>query len=1014
MAKKITISGSNLLSSLSDAWGGSNSGSSPITVHGTGIPAGAEWGMNRGEVERFIKAQLAILGTKIGCPYIPNAKQGDGFYHLWGFADSSSRDLYLSDSTTYASLLLCDISIPISMELTFVHKGRGKSRIDESSGFWNSGFISVTGTINSSSAYSYSEPIKLNKGETIELHTAGYNITVIALTDSSASSYSPIIAPTSGDSSTVNTYTYTASADCYVAVVAKTTLEYSVYQTFVDIKLSEIEDNVTESSVNILPSGSKSVTVFGTDITYNNGVITITGTASSTGGRTTNILPVYNLVLPAGSYYFLLETSDNISGYGTLYLQKKSNNDIISYLSDSERSATFTLSEETLCYIGYYVKAEKVYNCTLKVLLKYGNTPSEWYATNYITAIDRYARKKTNEGVPDGSIGIDKLGITTVEYGSNRLNKEDPDYIHQQGYYIRYDNGTEQYTSSTSTPIWGRTGYIEVSKDGLYCNAANYSGYSGYAVYNSSKQYIRGAQQRVYTYVEGDAYVRFTLKENPESPYTDGQFAVFEGTTPLDYVPYNARKVIDNEYLPQQMSTPVNGENIIDETIPLSKLNNGSKISLSGYGVDVVIPNKIYVVLGDTIRIFWRSIIKAPNPYIYDITAVSSVGKNYPRYYIYTADSLGDKSVTINVKNANGDVIVTKTFTISVINHIGSPSANKNILTIGASATATGYIAWELNRRLTGNDGDGTPANPTGLGLSNFTFVGRTTGSVKRTIHQEATGGWSWLDYSTQGRPACRFQVTNVNGLSIGATYRDSNSNYIFEILEINVTEGTGNIRCSYGSGTVSIAASGALTKVSGNGDSTIQYTSYSSETYNPFWNLTDEELDFTTYANTYCNGSIDVIISHCGLNDIASFTLSTLTGLFENRIKPFVRAFHTEFPNAKFVFSTLPLGSCEGGMGANYGASSFWNYYRLALQLWKLQELAHTMEADSEFSSYFMVADVVPFFDCENLYPTTNTTVTNRSTNTEVVGTNGVHPIEVGSYTVADSIYARFNTLTL
>ena len=120
MAKKITISGSNLLSSLSDAWGGSNSGSSPITVHGTRIPAGAEWGMNRGEVERFIKAQLAILGTKIGCPYIPNAKQGDGFYHLWGFADSSSRDLYLSDSTTYASLLLCDISIPISMELTFV------------------------------------------------------------------------------------------------------------------------------------------------------------------------------------------------------------------------------------------------------------------------------------------------------------------------------------------------------------------------------------------------------------------------------------------------------------------------------------------------------------------------------------------------------------------------------------------------------------------------------------------------------------------------------------------------------------------------------------------------------------------------------------------------------------------------------------------------------------------------------------------------------------------------------
>ncbi len=58
MAKKVKITGKNLLNSIEDDWGGKNETSEAIDVYGTQVPAGQEWGMNRGEVERFVKEKL--------------------------------------------------------------------------------------------------------------------------------------------------------------------------------------------------------------------------------------------------------------------------------------------------------------------------------------------------------------------------------------------------------------------------------------------------------------------------------------------------------------------------------------------------------------------------------------------------------------------------------------------------------------------------------------------------------------------------------------------------------------------------------------------------------------------------------------------------------------------------------------------------------------------------------------------------------------------------------------------
>ena len=115
MAKKVTIVGTNLLNNLQQDWGGQNNESSAVTIHGTSVPAGAEWGINRGEIERFIKAQF---GGKVGTTrwVLGDTAAGEDstFYYLDGFAKEADIATYDSDPTTHAALRLFHKKLPIS------------------------------------------------------------------------------------------------------------------------------------------------------------------------------------------------------------------------------------------------------------------------------------------------------------------------------------------------------------------------------------------------------------------------------------------------------------------------------------------------------------------------------------------------------------------------------------------------------------------------------------------------------------------------------------------------------------------------------------------------------------------------------------------------------------------------------------------------------------------------------------------------------------------------------------
>lgn len=579
------------------------------------------------------------------------------------------------------------------------------------------------------------------------------------------------------------------------------------------------------------------------------------------------------------------------------------------------------------------------------------------------------------------------------------------------------DKFIKVYSSSPDYDIRGMIAELYFKKDSVVFNDAGgytnvvlktYNGSLYIRPYNGTTSYGWNSTTPMSNYVNGTVYPIVVTANGVNTAYGIG-----------DVVGYIVFKDIDALKNTSSAGNP--GTVIRDNAIQLCyspmiySYINSQNIQIVGVVKfpEIQIPKDIYVVQGNQLMIFYKSIVKAYDNTPYGLRVVCSVGKAYPKYYLLQADTLGDYTATFYVVDNDDNIISQKATTIHCVSAMSAPSANKNVLVFGASATASGYIAGELKRRLTDNTGDGTPQNPTGLALSNIAFVGRKVGTMVN-VNQEATGGWSWRDYSGTGRPAYRFNVSGVTQLNIGDTY--TQNDVVLTITEINVTAGSGNIRCIY-EGTNTLSATGTLTRRTGTGDATITYTSFDSESYNPFWNPNKAGgagLDFQNYATLYCNGSIDVMISHCGLNDISRYTPATIQDLFTDYVKPFIRAYHTDFPNGKFIISTLPLPSPTGGMGANYGASAYWNWLTTSLKLWAFSVEAEKLVEDAEFSSYVYLADDVPVFDCEHSYPYAMAYVNNRSTEQEELGTNGVHPTSVGSYQVADAIYMTFNRMGL
>lgn len=434
--------------------------------------------------------------------------------------------------------------------------------------------------------------------------------------------------------------------------------------------------------------------------------------------------------------------------------------------------------------------------------------------------------------------------------------------------------------------------------------------------------------------------------------------------------------------------------------------------------IEIVLPDKIYAVEDDTLQLFHKTVVKAANPYIYNIQIECSYGTVYKRYYEFRpiAEQVGtNRLLTYKVTDNNNNILASKSVTLYVLPKMTSPSTNKNILVLGDSLTAYGQMLGEFNRRVKLTSGDGTPANPKGLGLTNITFVGR---KELNGLHFEATGGYSWYTYATDSFKSIRYYVSGINRLNKGDRYKITNADvpegyataFYMQIEEINVSGGEGNILCSvYGGYTYpdgSIPASGTLERLMGDGDSVINYSSYLIEPGSPFWNKTTNKLDFIAYSNNYLGGApIDVIMTNMGGN--AMFSMAELADNIR-LIKDFMRQYHIDYPNGKFVINTRNLLNAKGPFLGQ-------EWYNVCMISAKYCDELKKIVDSSEFSSYVSIMNMGAEFDCEWSYGIREANVNNRMTSEkEFIGTEQYHPANAGYYQLADSFYRALTALNL
>ena len=418
----------------------------------------------------------------------------------------------------------------------------------------------------------------------------------------------------------------------------------------------------------------------------------------------------------------------------------------------------------------------------------------------------------------------------------------------------------------------------------------------------------------------------------------------------------------------------------------------------------------IYCVVGDKIQLYYDSFVHHIGDYSLNI--VCNKGRNYKRYWEYTPTSsdVGTVTMTIQLLDIDGKVIGEKQVSIVTKEAVNKPSQT-NVLFVGDSLMMSGQQPIEVSRRLKGTIGAATSPSP--LALSNFCIKGRKV-NTDQSVGWEGTGGWTWDTYlSSTGNPGIRFTASDITDVRPGTIYTIQGFTQKVEISEINTTENT-VFGIYYGKGDIYnnpelLPQTGSLTRTSGQGQETVNYTSAVVETFQPFWNYDTDQFDISSYVDKYLDGHVEYICILLGSNSIIGMNpyMGDIANVL-NQAKELIAKIHAQFPDAIICVGTEPLKSQNGGTGTSYAASgasgSFlipsWNY-----KYHKLNDAYRTLEEDETFSQYVKVVDLCAQTDSEYAFNYTEVDVNTRvATDKERRGTDGVHPNNQGYWMMADA----------
>lgn len=410
--------------------------------------------------------------------------------------------------------------------------------------------------------------------------------------------------------------------------------------------------------------------------------------------------------------------------------------------------------------------------------------------------------------------------------------------------------------------------------------------------------------------------------------------------------------------------------------------------------VGLKLPEQYALVVGDTFELFYKGVINAVNPDLFDVRVICAKGNAYTKRYVWTptAADVGSHALTVELYGINHNLLAAKTIQLVVKNKATSPAAPVNVLCVGDSLTTGGSWVAEFQRRLIATGGA-----PAGDGLANINFIGTRDNG---TVRYEGYGGWKFESYVTENVSFNARIITCTHdkdeAVDQHSVYRDSagvqwkiETVYNDSIFIIAVT-GEGR----------DFPESGILTWVSGGTNhSDIVYTASTKAPGNPFWNAERRNVDIAAYAERLGVSSIDYVYVLLGWNDAAKSEED-----YKYYADRFAMLFKNYNPNIKIVYMGLQIPARDG-LGANYGANgTYADYHGLMQYVFNVDKWYSDLK--SQYPNHLTTVNIAGQFDTEHNSITATRTVNARSSETEVYQSNGVHPASSGYMQIADAAY--------
>lgn len=158
-----------------------------------------------------------------------------------------------------------------------------------------------------------------------------------------------------------------------------------------------------------------------------------------------------------------------------------------------------------------------------------------------------------------------------------------------------------------------------------------------------------------------------------------------------------------------------------------------------GNEVYVQLADEYQLVVGDNFQLFYRSVVRAMNPYSYYIKLEGTVGHQYNRYYEFLPDEIGTYDLTLSVCDNNGNVLGSDKTKLVVVSNAVKSNVSKNVLCIGDSLTANGTWVSQGIKKYKAS------------GYTNVKTIGtisKTPSSTGTSVKYEGRGGWQWSSYA--------------------------------------------------------------------------------------------------------------------------------------------------------------------------------------------------------------------------------------------------------------------------